>query len=223
MKMTLRFVTAALLGLSVSNGWCQTRFTNLFSGINAAIPDGALTGWSDTRTLSLPTTGTIADLQVTLTLSGGFNGDLYGYLTHDSGFAVLLNRPGRTASSSGGYSDSGFAVSFGLGSLSDIHLYRDITGTVSPVTGFWGADGRNVNPLAVLNTDTRTAALDSFLGSNANGSWTLFLADVDGGGPLATVVDWGLIVAVPEPATSGLLVLGMACLAWRRLKLRTAR
>jgi hypothetical protein len=218
MKMTLRFLTAALLGLTLSTGWCQTRYTNLFSGINAPIPDGALTGWGDTRTVDIPVTGGINDLEVTLTIAGGFNGDLYGSLTHDSGFAVLLNRPGRTAANGAGYSDSGFTVTFGVGMLDDIHLYQGVTGPVSPLTGLWGADGRTVHPLSVLNTDSRTALVDSFLGLNPSGSWTLFLADVDGGGAPATLVDWGLILMVPEPATTGLMVLGLGFLILRRLK-----
>jgi len=218
MKMTLRFLTAALMGLTLSTGWCQTRYTNLFSDINAQIPDGALTGWSDTRTWDFPESGTISNLEVTLTVSGGFNGDLYGYLTHESGFAVLLNRPGRTAANGAGYSDSGFNVTFGVGALNDIHLYQGVTGPVSPLTGLWAADGREVHPLSVLDSDLRTALVDSFLGVDPSGSWTLFLADVDGGGAQTTLLNWGLIIAVPEPATSGLMVLGLGFLMLRRLK-----
>ncbi len=214
MKMTLRLLTASLLGLTLSTGWCQIRTTNVFSDINAPIPDGALTGWSDTRTVNL--TGEILDLEVTLNLSGGWNGDLYGYLTHDSGFAVLLNRPGRTAANGAGYSDSGFAVSFGVGALNDIHLYQGVTGAFSPLTGLWAADGREVHPLSAVDTDARSALLDSFLGLNANGNWTLFLADVDGGGTQATLVDWGLILMVPEPASVGLIALGLGFLMLRR-------
>ena len=218
MKMTLRFLTAALVGLTLSTGWCQTRYTNLFSDINAPIPDGALTGWSDTHTWDFPESGTISNLEVTLTISGGFNGDLYGYLTHESGFAVLLNRPGRTAANGAGYSDSGFNVTFGVGALNDIHLYQGVTGPVSPLTGLWAADGREVHPLSVLDSDLRTALVDSFLGVDPSGSWTLFLADVDGGGAQTTLLNWGLIIAVPEPATSGLVVLGLGFLMLRRLK-----
>ncbi len=214
MKITLRFLTAALLGLTLTTGWSQIRTTNVFSDINAPIPDGALTGWSDTRTVNL--TGEILDLEVTLNLSGGWNGDLYGYLTHDSGFAVLLNRPGRTAANGAGYSDSGFAVSFGVGALNDIHLYQGVTGSVSPVTGLWAADGREVHPLSALDTDARTALVDSFLGLNPSGDWTLFLADVDGGGAQATLVDWGLILTVPEPTSVGLMALGLGFLMLRR-------
>ena len=216
MKTTLRILTAALLGLTLSTGWCQTPYTNLFPNINAAIPDGALTGWSDTRTVDIPAVGVVSNLEVTLTIAGGFNGDVYASLTHDSGFAVLLNRAGRTAANGAGYSDSGFTVTFGLGTLNDIHLYQGVSGPVSPLTGLWGPDGREVHPLSVLDTDPRTALLNSFVGLNPSGSWTLFLADVDGGGAQATLVGWGLIIMVPEPATAGLMVLGFGVLILRR-------
>jgi hypothetical protein len=91
------------------------------------------------------------------------------------------------------------------------------------VTGSWTADGREVHQLSVLDTDSRTALLDSFLGSDPSGSWTLFLADVDGGGPQATLVDWSLIVMVPEPATSGLIAVGLGCLLLRQLKFGVSR
>ena len=71
----------------------QTFITDFQNG--AVIPDGNLTGWSDTRTLSGAPSGPITNVSVTLDLSGGWNGDLYAYLVHDSGFAVLLNRVGR--------------------------------------------------------------------------------------------------------------------------------
>ena len=199
MNTTQRFLMAALLGLSVSTGWCQTSYTNTFS-INQPIPNGKLTGWSDTRRIKLPLAGLITNLQVTLNLSGGFNGDLYGYLVHGSGFAVLLNRPGRTATDPVGYADSGFDVSFGTGALNDIHLYQGVTGPVSPLTGLWAADGRETYPLSTLDTDSRTAPLDSFIGVNPTGDWTLFLADVDGGGAQASVAGWGLILMIdPGP------------------------
>lgn len=218
MRTTLRILTAALLGLTLSTGWCQTPYTNLFPSINAPIPDGTLTGWSDTRLVTIPEVGVVSNLAVTLTIAGGFNGDLYASLTHESGYAVLLNRVGRTAANGAGYADSGFSITVGLGAPNDIHLYQGITGPVSPLTGMWGADGRAVYPLNVLDTDPRTALLDSLLGLNPNGDWTLFLADVDGGGGQATLVDWGLIIMVPEPTTAGLAALGLGFLLLRRSK-----
>jgi len=58
------------------------------------VPDNNFSGWSDTRTVSTMPAGTFAGLTVNLQLSGGWNGDLYAYLVHDSGFTVLLETSG---------------------------------------------------------------------------------------------------------------------------------
>src|SRR5437764_750391 len=71
------------------------------------IPDGSFIGMQDTRTLTGVPFNTIQDVNVRLNVSGGWNGDLYAYLVHSSGFAVMLNRVGRSSSSSFGYGDSG--------------------------------------------------------------------------------------------------------------------
>ena len=73
------------------------------------IPDGQLTGWTDTRSLA-GAAGQITDVSVTLNLSGGWNGDLYAYLVHGSGFAVLLNRVGRDTGNAAGYGTAGMNV-----------------------------------------------------------------------------------------------------------------
>src|SRR5437899_5148646 len=73
------------------------------------IPDGSLIGFQDSRLLSVPF-NTIQDVTVRLNVagvSGGWNGDLYAYLVHDSGFAILLNRVGRSSSEPFGYGDAG--------------------------------------------------------------------------------------------------------------------
>jgi subtilisin-like proprotein convertase family protein len=58
---------------------------------------------------------------------------------------------------------------------------------------------------AVLDTDARTAGLNSFIGTNPNGTWTLFIADTQLNGT-AKLDSWGLsIEAVPEPATITLI------------------
>jgi len=63
-----------------------------------------------------------------------------------------------------------------------------------------------------------------FGGMTANGTWTLFLADMSVGGGTSTLNSWGLdinVQMVPEPAETGLLGMGGAALAldaWRRLK-----
>jgi subtilisin-like proprotein convertase family protein len=175
--------------------------------VNQAIPDGLLSGLSDTRTLSLPGMVSITDVQVSLTISGGFNGDYYAYLTHGTGFSVLLNRPGRTTTNPLGYADSGLDVTFSDLAADDVHLYQDVVGP-GVLTGLWAPDGRNVHPATSLDTSPRTAFLTAFNGLDPNGSWTLFVADVDGGAQ-GQWISWGLqISAVPEPATISLTLLG---------------
>ncbi len=96
--------------------------------------------------------------------------------------------------------------------MNDVHLYQNYSPDFNAqylLTGSWGADGRNVDPDIVLDTDSRTAGLDTFNGLNPNGNWTLFVADLNQNGR-ASVVSWGLNVSasIPEPATALLFGLG---------------
>lgn len=167
--------------------------TNWNSGFvnGTAIPDNSPSGWSDTRNVSTIPAGTFNALSVTLQLSGGWNGDLYAYLVHDTGFSVLLDRVGTGVSgvSSFGYGDAGMNVTLAASGTS-IHQYGgNNTFSASP-TGTW-------------MTDNTSGGLASFLSTNPNGTWSLFIADLSGGG-VATVQSWGLqmdIVAVPEAET----------------------
>jgi hypothetical protein len=216
----------AVLAIASCVATAETSVTNIFSNVNKVIPDGLTTGVSDTRDLTFPDLGLapITNLQVTLTIADGCNGDFYAYLVHDGEFAVLLNRAGRTADNPDGYADAGMNVTFRADG-NDIHGYQ----AVSPVydgnqlTGIWAPDGRNVDPEAVLDTDAQTSLLGSFDGANPNGEWTLFLADLDFG-QQGTLVQWSLIVtAIPEPSTSTLLGLGGFALGVRLLRRRTAK
>ena len=83
--MKTKFLTACVLA-----GLGGTASASVVYNFNPGLPDGGQipdanpAGWSDTRTLSgLPTTG-VLDVHVTLSLAGGYNGDLYGYLVHGS-------------------------------------------------------------------------------------------------------------------------------------------
>lgn len=167
----------------------------------APIPDANLNGWSDTRTLS-GVWGFITDVNVTLNISGGFNGDLYVYLSHGGQTALLLNRVGRTALSGAGYGDAGFNITLSDGSA-DIHSYGGNGG--SQLTGTWGADGRDIDPLAsgaTFDAATRQNGgnpLGLFNNADPNGAWTIFVSDVSGGNQ-STVVSWGLgMTTAPEP------------------------
>jgi subtilisin-like proprotein convertase family protein len=77
--------------------------------INHVIPDGNLNGYQSSMSLS-GLENQITDINVTLTISGGFNGDFYAYLFHNNTISVLLNRPGKRAANSFGYGNGGFGA-----------------------------------------------------------------------------------------------------------------
>lgn len=205
---------------------------------NMAIPDGDASGLIDSRTVSLAPSQTITDLKVHLTIAGtgegAFNGDYFVSLQHDSGYTVLLNRAGSRAGRPAGYGDNGFSDVVFADSApgGDVHVYRqtlggshlsaltDGLGMALPLTASWSPDGRTADPSLVRDTSPRQAMLDSFRGLPASGQWTLFIADLSGGGT-GQLAGWGLemhVTPVPEPgftavATGGLL---LGWLAWRR-------
>ncbi|HEV2394892.1 MAG TPA: VPDSG-CTERM sorting domain-containing protein [Verrucomicrobiae bacterium] len=193
------------------------------SSPGVVIPDNDLNGVADTINLSTTITS-ISDVTVTLDISGGYNGDYYAYLRHGAtGFAVLLNRVGSTSGNPYGSSDSGLNVTFSDSAANgDSHLGSAGGGAL---TGAWQPDARNVNPLTALDTDPRTAFLSSFNGMDANGAWTLYIADVSPVG-VGTLDSWSLTVdgngavGVPDGgATLGLLGMGLAGLIAFRPKL----
>lgn len=194
--------------------------------LGLTVPDGDPSGRVVSETLVSDITS-IVSVSVSLDISGGYNGDLYVHLVHGSGFAVLLNRAGRSDISGlagAGYGDTGFLIDLADGA-NNIHLYQDLTHSYNAngqLEGTWAPDGRAVDPDLVLHTDVSTATLGSFAGGDANGEWTLYFADLSGGG-VSTLDGWSLdIEAVPEvpgPALAG--VLGVFALVqgarrWRR-------
>ena len=191
-----------------------TLYDYSFNGINTLIPDGDPNGYANSQTvpnLGGNETSQIVDVNVQVNITGGYNGDLYGYLVHDSGFAILLNRVGKTANNDIGYANTGFNVTFDDQAATDIHLYQATSYSLNgngALLGSWKPDGRNVDPDDVLDTSPRTALLSSFNGLNASGAWTLFLAD-DSFGDQSTLVSWDLqISVVPEPIAWALIIFG---------------
>jgi len=173
--------------------------------VNTDIPDGNPTGLSSSINVT-GLAGQLQDITVSLDISGGSDGDLYAFLSHGStGFAVLLNRVGKTATDPFGYGDAGFHITLSDAASLDIHNYGGNGGAA--LTGTWQPDGRNVDPQLVLDTSPRSAFLSSFIGSDPNGTWTLVVADMAGGGGQAVLQSWGIdVTPVPEPGSSRLFL-----------------
>jgi subtilisin-like proprotein convertase family protein len=178
MKKLLIFTTVLASAVAANAIIYTTNFT-----VGTAVPDNNYSGWVNSQTIA-GQSGTIANgsLLVSLELTDGWNGDLYAYLVHDTGFAVLLDRVG--------YTESGYG--FGTAGM-DVWL-TDAAGQGSIET--------IASPLATgtYSRSDYAGSLSSFDGLNPNGTWSLFVADLNGGG-VSTVQSWGLqmdIVAVPE-------------------------
>jgi subtilisin-like proprotein convertase family protein len=197
--MKKQILFTALLALTLTAK--ATLYSYDFTGINTTIPDANPTGIANNQTIALGalpsgTTTSIVNVDVRLNVTGGFNGDLYGYLVLQSAdssvtTAILLNRIGTGGGDLYGNTGAGINVTLSGSGATDIHnaAFGNLTGTYQPDGG---------TTLAALN------------GRNANGTWTLFLADLSGG-DVSQFVSWGLdISVVPEPITWALLVFGAA-------------
>jgi subtilisin-like proprotein convertase family protein len=173
---------------------------------NGVVPDNNLSGWASTLNVSSSDLVGAGGVQVALNISGGWNGDLYGYLQHDSGMVVLLNQVGSNSDHPGGFNNNGFSVTLidGSGNLSVLPIYTVgsyAPTTPAPLTGTYSSQG------GTLNT--------TFNGSSVGGQWTLFLADKSAG-DISQVTGWSLnIDAVPEPTTWALMIFGVSFGGWR--------
>lgn len=209
MKALLPIIAAAFYPLS-SEGAVIMTTTDTFA-INAEVPDNSAVGLSDARTLST-TIYAITSVSVSLTMRDGWAGDLYAYLAHDSGFSVLLNRPGRSLITPAGSGANRIDITLTDDSLADIHNAVAASGVIS---GFFQPDARDVDPAGVLDTSPRSASLANFQGLDANGVWTLFIADVSSGDTMM-LESWTLTVTgIPEPSAM-VLVLAGTPLLWKR-------
>jgi subtilisin-like proprotein convertase family protein len=196
--------------------------------VNQAIPDNNLSGISSTFTVSEGDTEitSIGFVQLHLNISGGYNGDLYAYLTHDGQTAILLNRIGTSGAGTFGSAQSGMNIVLNdYFSAGNVH-----TAGILGSGNTYGADGRYASPtdLAAISGASTGNNLNNFAGQSALGDWTLFIADVDGGG-VPTLNSWQLeITEVPEPVNVALGVFGggFAILQgfrfWRRRKIAQA-
>lgn len=217
MKMKLFLVSLALVAaLPIAQATVVDTFRS--GTLNTVIPDGAPTGYTFTRTTTTSDANFINGVDVHLNLSGGFNGDLYGYLVFQASdnsittTALLLNRVGRTGVADPGFSTGGMSVilSSGTGLAGNIHdIANPANSTFGTRSTYYAADTRTTLPQGDFTGSTPAGSGLSVFGSyshDANGTWTLFLADLSGG-EVTTLVSWGLDVSVvPEPATWALII-----------------
>jgi subtilisin-like proprotein convertase family protein len=215
MKPLQTSLAALLLASATAQGGIYTSFNS--PTLNTTIPDANPTGISST--LNVSGVGSVLnDVSVYINVSGGYNGDLYAYLSYGGTSVVLLNRIGNSSGNPFGASTSGFGTSSGgwynfvfndstVGT--DIHTYSGTSG--SPITGTYNTDRRTADPQFVLDTSSRGSSLASFNNLNPNGNWTIFFADMASGpgSSSSTLVSWRLgITAVPEPANVALGIFG---------------
>ena len=148
----------------------------------------------------------LSAITVTVNISGGYNGDLYGYLSYNGTLVTLLNRVGTGSGgpiqSTFGYSTAGFNnVSLSdAGTGGNIHTVQN-PGSLPSVS--YTADG---------------GSLSSFNGVDPNGTWTLFFAD-QAGGNTSTLNGWSLdITAVPEPVNVAMAIFGVGIIGVRAVR-----
>ena len=230
MKTNQLALTAALVLSLGTAALADTTTTNNFAA-NQTIPDADANGLALNGTVS-GLVGQIVNVNVTLDITNGFNGDLYAYLAGpNGGFAVLFNRVGVSNNASAfGYGNAGFDITLSDSSANDVHYYQNFGpsfNAAGQLTGTWQTDGINIDPItntpSAFLTAGQTAMLASMNGLNANGVWTLYLADLSSGG-VATVNNWGLVITVPEPSPIALAACGLVLFVIvRRFKAARAR
>jgi hypothetical protein len=194
-----RFFLSTLVMLVLVLNASAYVITNIYtSGFanSGYIPDDNFSGWTDTRTVSGNTGLTVANVQVTLDVVSGWNGDLYGYLVHDTGFVVLLDRVGKDGLNPFGFGNAGFTA---------VTLWDGQGHSLIQTNGTYGAS----SPLSTGNYTSSDGTLHTaFDGLAVDGSWSLFLADLSSG-DISQITGWTLtITAVPEPTTWAILIFG---------------
>ena len=145
------------------------------AGYPAPIPDNNVAGVS--RTITVPDSGSITDLNVALNITHTWNGDLIVTLNHNATTVTLMNRPGGTGNNDNGYNiildDQGTG-----GAIQTTVLSGDAGPVVSPPSY------TPANPLSAFNTHDKS------------GNWTLNVSD-RAGADVGNLVTWSLIFTNP--------------------------
>ncbi len=184
-------------------------FSYDWTGLNATIPDGDPNGYVNNQTITDAYQGNVAFpldpvivsvVGVRIDVSGGWNGNLYAYLRHETadgtGFTTLLNRVGTTTDPFNpvGYTTAGMNITLIEGAgAGNIHSVASPTSGGTYQVDFTGS----------------STTFNSFQGLDPNGTWSLFFADLSGN-HVSTLNGWGLdLEVVPEPTTWALIGFGV--------------
>ena len=170
-------------------GTAVSRGTDLGAVANATIVDGNPASITvNSMTLS-GVDVSLANITVSLNISGGMNNGLYGYLIAPNGATVtLLNQPGYAVN---GFGATGAGMNLTLSDAGGANIQNETSGSI--LSGTFVAYG----------------SLATFNGANPNGIWSLYFSDTVAGGGDATLNGWSLdITAVPEPVN---VALGVFC------------
>ncbi|HEX3988334.1 MAG TPA: hypothetical protein VHZ30_02810 [Verrucomicrobiae bacterium] len=203
MKVTKKILVATMAALLLVAAEARAGIYTPDTGTGGPITSGV--GLASTITSS-GFLGNIGSLTVTLDISGGNNGDLYGYLSYNGVLVTILNRPGTSLSNPFGNSGSGYYVT--LTDLGGANL-NSINGTFgSQVSGTYNVNGTAGNGSLAFSS--------AYNGMDPNGVWTLYLENGVSGGDPSMLVSWSIgINAVPEPTNVAMGIFGVCAIAGR--------
>jgi hypothetical protein len=210
LNMKTRSLLCGLFALQLAGAASAALITESWA-VGTDIPEGNPVGVAFSQALSGQPAGPISSVAVDLNISGGYNGGLFAYLTWqgangNTAMEVLLNQVGTSAANPPGYSDTGFNVTLSDAGTANLHSYQNYGPSFNSsgqLLGTWQPDSANT-----LN--------GTFGGLTANGTWTLYLADLMGGGGTSTLESWGLEISVAaSPVPEG----GTGYCAWLALPL----
>jgi len=153
---------------------------------------------------------------VTLNISGGYNGDLYAYLVAPNGTLTMLMNQSSGLTGSGmssvtltSYVLAGNQIQVTGAAGGDQTLTASSAGNIQSANDSGSALTGTYQPIGnLLYQSVYSAQHTGPTGPNANGDWTLYIADMtpdEGGNGNHTLTSWTLDLAVvPEPVTMAL-------------------
>ena len=192
--------------LLLTGATCYGALYNYNSSPGQTIPDGNPGGFQDTITVS-GIEPVLQSLIVYINVTGGFNGDLYAYLYHEGSSVTLLGRIGSSDANPFGSSTAGFGD--GLSTYNNGGTYYGFKLDDLATGGVHDAAGNGNN--AVVGGYQPYSSMNTTFAGNPNGNWTIFFADMAGGGgdSSSSLASWGLgIEVVPEPVNVALGIFG---------------